>query len=295
MNVGLLDHLNRDNALHNIARCGGLIALVQLQQFLKCHKSSAYRSAGALERERMCTIIKPAGFLILSRPVAGALGADLPVPPHPNQLRASRVRDCIGRAAYFLKSGWASASMGDLSGRWKTEHTKQRISKLITRQLRVWHSEARQLHAQYQREQSDAIRSRYQELRRKIREPGTILSAGMAALQYFRGLYLVTEAPDVRFVFFDRGTRAARLKALVQSLRRFSAATALDVTLDIVCGNERAQQRVTQILAQTETRLTVNILDLNYEHFIHANAEPQPALITHELKPLSALVEEAAQ
>lgn len=286
MNVALLDQLNRDGALTDIARCGGLIALAQLQQFLDCHKSSAHRAYTALERARMCAIVRPAGFMILTRAVAAALGPDLPTPPQRGQLRATTARHCIGRAAYFLRTGWAPAPMGDLTGRWKSGRTRRRVAILVKRQILDWRDEAKRLHASYQQARSETIRRQYDVLRRKLREPSTILNAGMSTLRHFRGLHIVPDAPPVRFVFFDRATPAARLKAITLSLRRFAAATAIDARLDLVCGSARALRRVTCLLAQTDARLAVELLDLDYERLINSNAERQPPLITHQIQPL---------
>lgn len=298
MNPALLDQLNHNGALTHIAQIGGLIALPQFQEFLGCPRASAYRASQALRAARMCSILRHSrgpGLLLLQKSVAAALGSEMPEPPQASKVTPGTVRRGLARAAYFLATGQVAHRMGDLSRRWKTNVTEKRIAVLVDACLLSWKRELRAVHARYQANKSAALRDQFNEIRKRIREPEVILAAGMAALDYYRGLHLVPAgAARAKFLFIENATTAKRFVAVIRTLSTFAAATMIDVHVDFACGSVAAQERLHKLESQTPSRVRVDVLDLQYEPLISGSAPAMRALVGSEISPLLSKIADAS-
>lgn len=291
MDVALLDQYS--TALTRIARVGGLVAIGQLPQFFELHRSQTFRISQILERARMCAIERTTpmvGFVLLSKSVARALGSSMPVPPQRGKLHPQRIRNAVGRAAYFLKFDRTPQSLGDLSKRWSstTSKTQGRIEGLVMRQIAEWRAQALQLKKQYNATPLPDLRRDYEVIRRKLRTPETITKAGMTALKIIRGVYLLIDEKELaaRFVFIERGASARRLETIAEMAIRFGRATNIEVFLDIACGSMHSKARVERLFEQIRLGLHINILDLGFERFLTRDSVSFGPLLTKEIAPI---------
>lgn len=286
MNPGLLDQLNRNDAIRNIAICGGLVSTTQFARFVDLHPRSARRAYISLEQHKMIRIVRNsrrAAFIALKSRMVAALGVDLPKPPDPKTMRLINYQLCLARAEYFLREGRLTHATNDLSSaRLKGRRTLARIERVVQHQQRELKRRGARVAAQLKASPTPKLREEALRIRRHLREPADIIAAGAAALRHLWGLFLTDPAgAQPRFVYVDRATSQRRYLELVEMLSRFSAATSLRTSLDIVCGSQLSQQRIQGQLKQLETRVAVRVLDLDYDSYVNASAN-LPALIGHE-------------
>jgi hypothetical protein len=281
MNPGLLDRLNAEGGMTAIATSGGLVASAQFPQFVNLHPRAARRAARELADSRMVQLVrtrKNVAFIVLTQRTAQALGAHMPVPPKPSMLKFLTYQLCLARAEYFLQSGALVHTTSDLSFRSrKGERTMSRIKAIIEAQQGLLNERAMAVAERLESAPTQKLRDEAQRLRRLLRPVPKIVEAGRAALKHFRGLYLCAPTGhQSRFFFVDRATPVQSYDRLVETLRRFSAATMLRTHLDVGCGTELSQQRVSRHLKQTDMRLQVRVLNLNYERYVRTSAGIPP-------------------
>lgn len=292
MNAALLDHINQAGALHDIARCGGLIAAQQLHRFMGCTPTTARKAYRNLERARMAHLIRPNRnviFLLLTKATVEALGEHLPIPPQRSKLRMTSVEYGIARAEFFLKFNAVPWRTTDLVGRWGRGQTKARVHRAASHHVVAWRQEALRLREDFQAAPTEEKKVRYEALRRRLRDPQVITQAGMAALANKRGLHVLDPAgPLLHFCFVDRVSTRTTLTGLKQMLSRFAAGTSMHTRLDILCGAERAKRRLSRLLGQESLRVEIRLVNLEYHRFIGMTTALGP-LVTEPLpKALNA-------
>lgn len=283
MNPGLLDRLNENGAITHIAACGGLVATGQFAAFLDCHARTAQRAYADLARCKMARIIRAqrrAAFVVLTGRTVSALGQSLPRPPNPKTLRLINYQLSLARAEYFLQHEKRLHPTSDLlRSRSTQQRTLARIRVIVDAQQAQLKQRAAQILRQLKAAPTEALREQARRIRRHLRDTDAIMAAGAQVLRHRWGLFLVDDAGvRPRFVFVDRATPVRLYATVTEMLSKFSAATSLRTSLDVVCGSALSRERIEQSLSQGDLRLGTRILNLDYDRYLRTSAG-LPALV----------------
>lgn len=277
MNSALLDRINENDALTQIAASGGLIAAQQFEALVGGTQSTARRAYHSLVAAGMAYLMRFGRhhFILLSKRTSLALGAEHPTPPQPKAVRSMTCQLAIARVEYLLKTGRLTRKTSDLSSRkHRGSQTLGRIRHAVELQQEALGRKAKLLVKQFQQTQAQATREKLIRLKRLLRDPQDCVNSAAAVLKYRRGLYVIDPTqPALQFVFVDRATPATTYSALVSMLTTLGGATQLPIVLDVACGSERARSRVGMHLGQGELRLKLNVLNLEYDRYMSARVD----------------------